>query len=158
VAEKSVGSRRRWPDYLAATGVIVSIAFVGFELRQNTAAVRGATYQDLASTSVSLTTFLASDGEFAELYTRWQIDPGSLNDVERMRVYTFVLGVGRNMENAFQQRRVGTLTDDLWLGYLETWRSLAVRPGFPDYWDAHKARYSSEFREYVDTALLTSAR
>ena len=50
--------------------------------------------------------------------------------------------------------RVRTLADDLWLGYLETWRSLSARPGFPDYWEGHRARYSREFQAYVDSALL----
>jgi len=146
---------RRWPDYVAAAGVIVSITFVGFELRQNTAAVRGATYQDLASTSAQITLTLASDADFAEVYQRWRVTPEATNDVERLRVYTFILGIGRNMENAYQQSRVGTLTDDLWVGYLGTWRSLATTPGFADYWEAQKDRYSSDFREYVEEVILT---
>ena len=67
---KTPAMTRRLADYIAAGGVIVSIAFVGFELRQNTAAVRGATYQDLASTSAELTMLLAGDEEFASVFQR----------------------------------------------------------------------------------------
>jgi len=152
---KTKAVTRKTADYIAAAGVIVSIVFVGFELRQNTAAVRGATYQDLASTSAALTMLLAGDEEFASLFERWITQPAPLNAVEKIRIYAYLLGIGRNMENAFQQHRVGTLTDDLWVGYLATWRSIAASPGFADYWSSYSARFSSAFREYVDTAVIS---
>jgi len=145
---------RRWVDYLAAVGVIVSITFVGFELRQNTAAIRGATYQDLAANSAEFAIALSSDSELAELYVRWGDDPDSLGEVERVRVYVLLLGIGRNVENAFQQHRVGTLTDDLWLGYVDSWRGPAASPGFEDYWAQYRTRFSTDFQAYVDSTLL----
>jgi len=145
---------RRWVDYLAAVGVIVSITFVGLELRQNTAAIRGATYQDLAANSTPFTIALSSDGELASLYLRWRDDPDSMGEVERYRVHVLLLGIGRQVESAFQQHRVGTLTDDLWLGFVDSWRVQASSPGFADYWARYKTRFSTEFQAYVDSTLL----
>jgi len=145
---------RRLFEYVTAAGVIVSIVFVGLELRQNTAAVRGATYQELAATSAELTLALANDGDLARIFVRWEADPESLSADEKLRIRVYLLGVGRNMENAFQQARVGTITDDLWMGYLDTYRRFASMPGFGQYWDGAQTGFSTEFRAYVDSAML----
>ena len=97
---------RRAFEYLTPVGVIVSIVFVGLELRQNTAAVQGATYQELAATSAELTLSLANDGDLASIFVRWGADSESLDAVEALRIQVYLLGVGRNMENAFQGRPV----------------------------------------------------
>lgn len=145
---------RRVFEYVTAVGVIVSIVFVGLELRQNTAAVRGATYQELAATSAELTLALANDGDLAGIFVRWGADPDSLSADEALRINVYLLGVGRNMENAFQQARVGTITDDLWLGYLATYRRFASMPGFGQFWAASRAHFTTEFRAYVDSAVI----
>ena len=47
---------RSWLEIATTIGVILSLVFVGFEIRQNTQAVRGATIEALAAQSIEFVT------------------------------------------------------------------------------------------------------
>ena len=69
-------SKRKWIDWLGAIGVVASLIFVGLEVRQNTAAVRGATYQSVADASLQQLQLWADNDKLLEHEVR--IDEGAL--------------------------------------------------------------------------------
>lgn len=56
---------------LSAAAVVLSLAFVGYEIRQNTAMMRGATMQSISDTYVDYVTAIGADPELAELFRRF---------------------------------------------------------------------------------------
>ena len=61
-------------ELVALSGVVLSLFFVGWELRQNTAAVRGATYQALSDTMADDLSAVAQNPELGGLLWRVYID------------------------------------------------------------------------------------
>ena len=57
-------------EMLAALGVIGSLLFVGYEIRQNTEAVRGSTIQGIADQSLQVTLALSMDEDWLRLQER----------------------------------------------------------------------------------------
>ena len=66
-------SKSRFPKVvgaLPALGVVASLVFVGFEIRQNTAAIRGAAIQGMSAESIEYLTAFATDERIPDLVRR----------------------------------------------------------------------------------------
>ena len=61
----------RWTETIGVIGVIASLVFVGVEIRQNTQAVRGATYQSLTESSMELLFRISDDPALGEQIDAW---------------------------------------------------------------------------------------
>ena len=87
---ESARALSRWTEAIGIIGVIASLIFVGIEIRQNTQAVRGATYQSLTESSMELLFRLAEDPAASVAIDAWgrgeQLDP-----LEQAKVEALVL-------------------------------------------------------------------
>jgi len=104
-------------EIATAGAVILSLVYVGRELRQNTAATQGATYQEMVRASNEYLLTLAANSSLADLVSRSATDPASLNEEEGLRYFYFRRVFWRNMENAFIQNERGVLADSEWATY-----------------------------------------
>jgi hypothetical protein len=149
---------KRVQQGVAATGVIVSMLFVGFEIRQNTRAVVGATVQAIADQGISSVLDGAGDADWVRILTALaegaQLADLSAEDQLRyvMRASVFV----RQMQNRFLQTRLGIL-DESGLGvgtgvhnpfyrtehFLAAWQDKQIR-----------SEYSSEFVDFMETTVM----
>ena len=94
-------NKQKWIDVLGAIGVIASLIFVGFEVRQNTAAVRGATYQAISDASLQHLQWWAENENLLEFWVR--IYGGALSDeftdAENLYIGASFVMMIRRMEN-----------------------------------------------------------
>jgi hypothetical protein len=63
--------KRRPASILSAGAVVLRLGFVGYELRQNTAMMRGQTMQSISDTYVGYVTAIGLDPALAELFRRF---------------------------------------------------------------------------------------
>ena len=61
---------RTWVEIIATVGVVLSLLFVGYEIRQNTAMARGEARQDLAALNQEWLLTLGQDAEFEALWNK----------------------------------------------------------------------------------------
>ena len=73
----------------SAGAVLLGLIFVGLELRQNTAAVQAATFQDLTHASSDFLIEIGFDVETAKLYSGARQNPDILSPDERIQ-YAFL--------------------------------------------------------------------
>lgn len=104
-------------EIVAAGALILSLVYFGRELRQNTAATQGATYQEMIRASNEYLLTLAADSSLAAIVSRGGSDLASLDDEEGLRYFYVRRVFWRNMENAFVQRERGVLADPEWATY-----------------------------------------
>lgn len=130
----------------AALGVILGLLFVGLELRQNTAAVRAAALNDLATGARDLLLAVSTDAELSELYHRWIIADASLTPIERTRIRLLIAAMLRSAENAFLQSRIGVV-DSLALRRYGLTENPAFQSAlFPDMWTSElRDRFHPDF-------------
>ena len=137
----------RWTEVIGVLGVITSLVFVGVEIAQNTRALRGATYQSVAESSMTLLFFVAEHPEVGVHLDAWgrgdQLEPEVVQRVEAM-----LMAYMRHLENAHYQMTQGTLEPE----FLENWASQPTfsTPRFPEFWAARRAAFSQAFRDYFD--------
>lgn len=100
-------------------GVVASLVFVGLEIRQNTLAVRGATYQALSDAGSSFMFDLAHDPQLAGLFDRVRSGAtrADLDGSENMQLWAYYAGFVRHLENSYMQREAGVVDDRVFEGY-----------------------------------------
>ena len=137
---------RTFVEASGGIAVLLGLIFVGLELRQNTAAVQAATFQDLTHTSADFLIEIGSDPENRRVYSVGRSDPDLLSEEERRHYYFLQQAYWLRMQNAFMQWERGTLTDKDWLVYQEITCDSANQPGPEGHWrtfagmtDAYKA-------------------
>ena len=141
------GAAGRWTEIVGVLGVVASLVFVGIEIRQNTQAVRGATYQSLSGASVDLLFYVADHPELNAQLDAWGRGE-ELPASTRARVEAVVLAYLRHLENAYYQMEEGTLKPEL----LENWAgnpTFSV-PGFQEFWSQRRGAFSEGFRDYIE--------
>lgn len=148
-------SNRNWFEWIGAISVVASLIFVGLEVRQNTAAVRGATYQSIADSSQEQVQWWASNEELLQHEVR--IDegalPGDFTPVENLVIQsTFVMTI-RRIENIYVQVREGLVEQDAVLRFRPS-RDYFKTPYFLEFWAAWRAEIEPNFRAYFEQEFM----
>jgi hypothetical protein len=143
-------SIRQLAEVAAALGVVGSLVFVGFELRDNSRAARAAAYQELGLAAADSWLMKASDRELNDLVeiadaedpAEWE----ALTQSDRRLVASYVQGLLRQYETVFLQVNENLLPEDAmdslgWNGFgdanllIRTWPMVRkyVTPRFSAY-------------------------
>ncbi len=153
-------ARRAMPQALAALGVIVSLIFVGLEIRQNTTAARGATVQAISDQAFEWTLSFAQDTDWVRVIT-FLNQGGRLADLspeDQTRFQYGALSTIRIMENRYRQVQLGVIDAseiDVSGGRANVlWYQ---SPHFLDYWRSldQTLRWAPDFVEFMETEVLS---
>lgn len=136
---------------LGGIGVIASLIYVAIQIRNNARATRAATYQQVSGSLVAMWDTLADNPEKMELVLKAGDDFGSLDRVGKARMRMALMAYMRRYENAWFQRKVGTLREPEWQAVVGDMESLMSGPGTREIWALVKNRSGAEFRAFVDT-------
>ena len=143
---------------LANVGVIAGIAFLAFELRQNTQAVQLASAQSYLTGGSELDLRIATDTELASLLIRSE-NPEPLSAVEELRLARFTYAVLRQWETAQYLHSIGALDESLWLAYRHEIAKIFLRGDrMREYWSSNSESFTPAFRNEMEEVLSGSER
>ena len=137
-------------EALAALGVIASLLFVGFEIRQNTMVARAAAYQSIGVATAAAFDSAAHDPQWLAS-TQKTADVMDETDWTQFRLYMTIFA--RLGETVLLQVEQGLLPQDAMerLGY-GVWTTLFKFPKLACVWPLIRPGVSTSFREYVEGA------
>lgn len=139
-------------ELVGATGVIASLIFVGFQVRQNTRSVRAATYDSLVRSNGQWLDSIIQDAHLASGFEHVVESWDTVDEADRPRLMYLMTQLFRHWENAFFQHRQGTLETTLW----ETWEAIILsyfhQPGVQQWWQLRRHAYSLEFRDFLEAS------
>jgi hypothetical protein len=136
---------------VGGVAVVVSLLFVGFQLRQNTLAVRAETSQSHAENWSQITTPITEYADFARIWRRGLDGLAALTEDERTRFVAFSSGVFRFFEASRLQWRHGHLDAEHWQNVDAFLRDIANQPGIADFWSMRRHLHSTEFRAWFES-------
>ena len=149
-----MSNKKNWAQITEMIGIIavvISLAFVGLELAQNTEALRSQTVQ---SVMMDLRTQL----DFSETHARIsQTLPEDRTPAEKLMRQQYFWRAMRSYENQWYQHSQGYLDEDLFKGYLQHMRlTLGLRnEGYLEVWSSRKEDFFHPgFVEFVDRFLI----
>ncbi len=135
---------------LGGIGVIASLIYVAVQIRNNARATRAATYQAVSGSLVAMWGSLAANPEMMELVLKSGDDFAGLDRVGKARMRMATMAYMRCYENAWFQRRVGTLRETEWQAVVGDMEAIMSVPGTRAIWELVKNRSGAEFRVFVD--------
>ncbi len=140
-------------ETLGAAGVIVTLGYLAFQIRQNTKANRASTLQMNADYWLTYCTTLADD-RFSALYAKGALGRDELDDGQFGQFFLLCRATFMGCENQHYQYRAGMLDEDAYRGYEATIREqITAFPGIRAMWQLVKHTYGSEFVTFLDVQI-----
>lgn len=134
---------------IAVVALFVSILFVGFQLRQNTKALKATSHHAITDSFNALNALIISDPKIARMWRLGMQGSAELSEDERTAYGFMMLGYARVFETLFYQNNTGTMEKKLFETELNTLRWAATNPGYREWWAANPISLSAEYREFI---------
>ena len=130
-------------------GVVASLVFVGFEVRQNTVSARAAAYQEMGSTIAGVWLLGAQNPELAILTLRFfEEEDAEFTPVEEAVLVAQTVGAFRQYETVWRQVRLGLLEPEV-LQYFG-WGGDVVTGNLQRLWSRIRQRMSPDFLRFLE--------
>jgi hypothetical protein len=138
-------------SFVSGLAVLASLIFVGFQLRQNTQAIRANASQAHSQNWHQITLPVIESGDFARILRLGLDDIACLTDDERVRFYAFAGTTLRFFEGARLQWLHGQLDEEHWNNVEKSATDFAATSGFRYYWAERHHWLSPQFRKWYES-------
>jgi len=144
-------------ELLGAMGVIASLIYLAFQIRQNTQSSKAATFQSVTSDALQFALTISDNEALTRLLRLGSEGTERLPEDDYRRFQQLVRVYLRFHDNIFYQYKIGTLDEGQWSGYRYSLRLVLSSPGIRSWWRAGGNRHtvSPTFQELVDSELAS---
>jgi len=140
-------------EFLGGFFVVVSLAYLAYQVRQNTGSLRAENYARVLNRMATLQSRLSTDGELNRIVVTGAGNPRALTRHERMRfswaLYE-LLGAAEFMYHQARDNALPCAVWDRWQAGIVWWLS---NPGILAWWQAKPAPLSSDFEAFVEELM-----
>jgi hypothetical protein len=141
-------------ELIAAFVVLVSLAYMAIQLRQNTIAIKLGTAHAVTEEFRGMFSLVAtSPGVIAGIVSAAQ-EPYDLDGVDKAHYYTFSSNFILAYQNAYLQMEKGILEKEQWEGMTRMMIDYTNTPGFKEYWPHRKHWTSYSFQQFMDNNVV----
>ena len=131
-----------------AIGVIISLAFLVYEVRRNTRAVQASSYQASLNTAIDLNSQIATDESLAN-----SLFPEEGIETVRMRIH--VLNGFRHLQQLYMQWRAGLITKVQWNTHFRGSTLILASPSVQRCWSNVRDHFHPGFVVEVDSHVAS---
>jgi hypothetical protein len=141
---------------ISSVAVLVSLLFVGLQIRQANRNQRSLMQQGRSARNVDLLSRL-SEPRLGDIMLR--VSRGeTLADAEYFVIYGYMASVFWSYEDCFFQFHSGTLDGKSWASDVATLKRLLSNPAYRAVWRAVRSALGDEYRSFVDGLLVEARR
>ena len=155
MAEKNT----KWHQVLAVLGVMLSLGFVGYEIRQNTRVARAAAVQGISEAVIEWTTTMLENDDWMRIQTF--VDNGGkredLSPLDQQRYYYGAVSTLRLMDLRFRQVQLGIIDEsEIDVGGGRANLGWYRSEHFLDFWQSidQTTRWPQDFIDFMETEVL----
>ena len=143
-------SNRQTLEVIGLISVIISLIFVGYEIRQNTNVARNQAYNDYSYRAQELLTEIATDEYLPKLITRVSNGelPEDFTDEERLRIIQIQNAAVRSWEGMYRSVQSGLLPIDILRGAGSG--TILDNDFFRAIWPDNKFIYTEDFVSFFE--------
>lgn len=140
-------------EIIGALAVVISVMYVGFQIRQNSATLQSSSFQ---AVSDSISEFTASIGRDPVLTHIWISGLGrghdGLTEAEWNQFNLLMAAMVRRLENAYFQNAQGFIPLEQWEGLTKAYDFIVLAPGGLEWWSIpdNQDLYSDAFAEFIN--------
>ena len=141
-------------ELIGGVAIIVSLIYVGAQIRQNTKATKVSTSHAFLHIHSALLSPITVEKEFRDIYWRGLKGLSNLQGNETAAFAAWAMQTFRAWETFWYQWQEGVFDDHLWVGWKAQFCDLYGYAGILEIWSTRKHQFSEEFREYVDRHII----
>ena len=141
-------------DAIGGIGVVATLLYLALQTRQNTRAVRAASFHQVADSLSDVSMAVLQDPSLVTLIDRVNSNSDSLAPEEIARYGFFLLTTLRRIESLFFHAEQGTIEEESWRGTQHTLHVLLASNVSQSWWTANAARFNGTFRAHIDKNVL----
>ncbi len=138
---------------VAAAGVLASLLFVGFQIRQNTLAMIAQSQQHIATSWFTMGQLVADHAPAFGAGLRSK-DPAfaDLKDEDRLRFVSIIFALFKHYENIFRQFQGGRVEADVWAAWSFHMKMYFHQSGVQSWWRMRKEAFAPSFRAFLESS------
>ena len=138
-------------DFLGGIGVLVTLFYLGLQIRQNTLATRADSYQDAVTALSAWSQNAGSDPEICRLILKGSADYDDLDAHERLQFNFLMSSFFRNVESIHAKFASGVIEPEVWNGWANRILSLLSDEGTARWWELNESAFEPRFRMAIQT-------
>ena len=138
---------------IAAIAIVVSLIYVGIQVRQNTSATKTASAQAYVTANNEIVGLINSSPKLADVLHQGANGLSVIKDGDLIRFMAFHDLVFISFQSFHLQWKKGTLDEALWVTYKQAFIALLQQKGQQDWWTERRHWFNSEFQDYVEQAV-----
>ena len=153
--KKKLSEYAQIAEIISAFAIILSLIFVGFQLRDNAKATRSATAN---TTIASMSAWYAGMGQNSEASALFMNVTENPDVHTREQWYQYVMNMHAlmlNFQNSFYLAEEGTLDHEIRDSLTAVIAAVKNQPGFHRYWEQRRDIFFPKFQKYVDEILAS---
>lgn len=135
--------------------IIISLLFVGLQLKAGAKATRSATAAATVGELTSWYSNLGNSEEGSYVFWNFMTNPDSLTPERRFQAMVNIHGIMLMWQNSYYLVKEGTLDRNIHQSLVEIINGVKNTPGFKMYWDLRKSVFLEEFQQYVEEIKMS---
>ena len=136
-------------EIIGTLGVIVSLIYLGMQIRGQTVEARLASGTEMSNQINSVYADLSTSRELAALWLKGLRDLSSLDEPEMVQFSAVLSRFMRMIEAMYNQHLQLRFDDKVWSGLNEALKDICRYPGFQSWWGMRGHWYGKEVRTHV---------
>ena len=137
-------------ETLGAVAVVVSLVYVGRQLKQNSAMMRNASATEVLEIDHTIVLPIIESEEFAEIWLKGDHRLNELSEANLQRLILFERRAIVLWHHHFQQHRQNFVSDEMWYYTSGIIQFLSLREAVRVAWSIFRNHYEPSFQEYID--------
>ena len=134
-------------EIISAIAIVVSLVFVGIQIRGNTRATQASTFHEIAALDIHALLSFGQTNDLSRLISTFRDNPDSLNEEELNQGFYLFGAEVRHVENLFLQNENNMLSDKHWQSLRALVVGVVLSPGFG-------ALLKHPFMKYFDGSFI----
>lgn len=132
---------------ISTIAVVVSLIFVGYQIRSNTKATQASTFHEITALDIQLLLNFANSKESSRTISNFRANPDSLSEEEFNQGFYLFAAEVRHVENLFLQHKNRMLNERDWHSRKALVEGVVLSPGFG-------ALLKSPFLQFFDGSFI----
>jgi len=144
-------------EVVGAIAVIVTIAYLAIQVRQNTAALRSAATLGATEEATQIYHTLCTDPDLAMLFVKGHAVFDELDDSQVARFYSFYMMIIFSVQNWYFQTRDGLIEESLLASWTRLMQQAVTAAGFQQFWNDRRFVFALEFQKWMEAEVFGKA-
>jgi hypothetical protein len=143
---------QNWFQIISNVAIIVGLALVIYEIRQNSLLLRVSTTAAVAASDIEFSKLLVTDPDLSRIVGEGLMDREVLSESERLRFDNFLDMMLRVFKRDYYFAQDGAIKDSVWQGERQSYLLTFQQAGARQWWSETQAQkwFGDEFRNYVN--------